>query len=265
MGKLFFLIASLFFVSHLTAQEKTKSKKEERKENRKIRIDALIRQEEEGVIVNKKHFLGGIKLNTDGYGVFAEKGLAKSVNKSLLFQLEMSERKHRKENKQFNNQNGAGPYLYGKINFFYPVKLGVQQQFLLGNKGNKNGLSLSANIGGGITLGVLRPYQLAYDSAGMQIFRGLGNSTKDSARFLNQPPLSGPNFGTGFNKSTLVPGAYTKAGVRFDYGKFNEVISAIEVGLCAEFYSKKIPQMVFSKDKNFFFSAYVYFLFGKRK
>lgn len=265
MKKVYFVIPALLVHVFLYAQNNTKTKKEERRELKKERINAVIKQEEEGVIANKKHFLLGIKLNTDGYGLFVEKGLAKSVNRALLFQFDIAERKHPKENKQFNVQNNAGPYLYGKINFFYPIKLGVQQQFLLGNKGNKNGLSLTANVGGGLTLGLLRPYLLAYDSMGIQIYRGLGKTTQDSVRFLTQPPTSGPNFGTGFNQSTLVPGAYTKASVRFDYGKYNEVVSAIEVGVTAEVYSKKIPQMVFSKNKNFFFSAYVSFLFGKRK
>jgi hypothetical protein len=266
MKKILFLITILSLSVHSFAQDNAKTKKEIRREKRKVRIDALIKQEEEGVIVNKKHFLGGLKLTTDGYGFFVEKGIAQSIKRSLLFQLEITERKHPRESKQFAI-NGAGPFVYGKINFFYPIKLGVQQQFLLGNKGNKNGVSLSANVGGGITLGMQRPYLLGFDSLGVQIFRGLGNTLADSARFLlqGQDPISGPNLSTGFNQLKVVPGFYTKAGLRFDYGKYNEVVSALEVGVIAEFYSKKIPQMVFAKDKNFFFSAYVSLIFGKRK
>ena len=247
------------------AQQKTKSSKEERREKRKDRITAMIKLEEEGVIVNKKHFVGGIKLNSDGYGGFLEKGIAQSVKRSLLFQLDISERKHPKELKQINRRTGAGPYIYGKINFLYPVKLGVQEQFLLGNKGNKNGVSVTANIGGGITLGLLRPYLLGYDSAGTQIFRGLTSNKNDSSRFINDDPISGPSLGTGFNKLKVNPGAYAKAAFRFDYGKYNEVVSGLEVGVTAEFYSKKIAQMVYSKENNFFFSAYIALIFGKRK
>jgi hypothetical protein len=261
------IIFSLFVVSLSLgsfAQQKTKSSKEERREKKKDRINAMMKLEEEGVITNKKHFVGGVKLNSDGYGGFLEKGIAQSVKRSLLFQLDISERKHPKEVKQIN-RNGAGPYVYGKINFFYPVKLGVQEQFLLGNKGNKNGVSVTANVGGGISLGLLRPYLLGYDSAGTQIFRGLTSNKFDSTRFLTFDPISGPNLGTGFNKLKVTPGAYAKAALRFDYGKYNEVVSGLEVGVTAEFYSKKIPQMVYSKENNFFFSAYVSLIFGKRK
>jgi hypothetical protein len=265
MKKIIFSLVILSLSAGAFAQQKTKSSKEERREKRKERVNAMMKLEEEGVITNKKHFLGGVKLTSDGYGGFIEKGIAQSVKRSILFQLDISERKHPKETKQINQNNGAGPYVYGKINFFYPVKLGVQEQFLLGNKGNKNGVSVTCNVGGGISLGFLRPYLLGYDSAGAQIFRGLTPNRNDSLRFINDDPISGPSLGTGFNKLKMTPGAYAKAALRFDYGKYNEVVSGLEVGVTAEFYSKKIPQMIFSKENNFFFSAYVAILFGKRK
>lgn len=262
MKKIIFSLLVIIVSLPSMAQEKAKTDREQKKERRKEHIAGIAKQEEEGVITYRKSFLGGIKLTTDGYGGFLEIGRAQSVKRATLFQLEITERKHPKEEKQYNQNNNAGPYIYGKINFFYPVKLGVQEQFLLGNKGNKNGVAITANAGGGLTLGLLRPYLLGYDSAGTQIFRGLAD---DSSRFLNDDPVSGPNFGTGFNKLKMTPGVYAKTGLRFDYGKYNELVSAIEVGLIAEYYTKPIPQMVYSKENKFFFSAYVSLLFGKRK
>ena len=262
MKKIFFSILIMSISAITFGQENSKSNKEVKREIRKERVTALMKQEEEGVITHQKSFVGGIKLSTDGYGGFIEMGRAQSIRKSLLFQLDISEKKHPKEEKQFNQNNGAGPYIYGKINYFYPVKLGVQLQYLLGNKGNKNGVSVSANAGGGFTIGLLRPYLLGYDSAGSQIFRGLAD---DSARFVFDDPVSGPNLGTGFNKLKVTPGVYAKGGLRFDYGKYNELISALEIGLVAEYYTKGIPQMIFSKENNLFFSAYVSLIFGKRK
>jgi hypothetical protein len=268
MKKIFFLLPLFLICISTYAQDKVKSKKEEKREKRRERIEAMIKLEEEGVITNKKHFVVALKANSDGYGGYLEKGLAQSVKRALLFQLEISERKHQKEEKQ--TSGFGGPFIYGKINFFYPVKLGVQEQFLLGNKGNKNGVSVSANVGGGITLGLLRPYLLGYqDTAaankGNTIYKGLEATTADSIRFLNQEPLSGPGFGVGYNKMKVNFGAYAKAALRFDYAKYNEVVRAVEVGITAEYYGKPVQQMIYSKDNNFFFSAYVALLFGNRK
>ncbi len=258
MRKLIFFLLILFFTVSCFAQSKKKQRQEEKREH----INSLIRQEEEGVITYKKSFLFGAKLITDGYGAFFELGRASSVKKSMLYQLEISERKDKKEEKVSYYANTV-PYIYGKINFFYPVKLGVQQQILLGNKSNKNGVSVTANYGGGISAGLLRPYYVQVQQ-GNQINYIKYNSA-DSAAFLTSKIFGGPSFGKGWSDMTVVPGLYAKAAVRFDYGSYNEVISAIEVGVTGDYYTKKVPLLAYNPEKQFFFSGYVSILFGKRK
>jgi hypothetical protein len=265
MKQITFILFILLLSASSFAQE-NKSAKKARKEEKRKKIDALIRQEEEGVISYKKTIGGGVKLNTDGYGGFFEIGRAKSVQKAMLFQLDISEKKHEKEYKSSPLISGASPFIYGKINFFYPVKLGIQLQMLLGNKTSKNGVSITGNLGGGLSLGLLRPYLVQVTKAGARTY--VGYNGPDSALFLNSYTdltASGPKFGTGWNKLKVTPGIYVKPAVRFDYGKFNEMINAVEVGVIGEFYSKKIPQMIYQKQKNLFLSAYVSIVFGKRK
>jgi hypothetical protein len=176
--------------------------------------------------------------------------------------LEITERNHPKEEKQHIDIS-TSPVKYGKINFFYPVKLGVQYQYLLGNKGNKNGVSITANMGGGVSIGLLRPYKVDVIIAGERKF--VGYESPDSSYFLDGPIYGGPNFGTGWNNLKVTPGIYLKPALRFDYGKYNEVVSAIEVGLIGEFYTKKIPQMIYTEQKQLFLSAYFTIMFGRRK
>jgi hypothetical protein len=139
----------------------------------------------------------------------------------------------------------------------------VQEQFLLGNKGNKNGVSITANGGGGFIAGLLRPYMVEVDKMGERKF--VQYNSNDSAYYLNGPFIGGPNLGTGWKNMKVTPGIYLKPAVRFDYGKYNELVSAIEVGVIGEFYFKKIQQMINLDQKQLFFSAYVSILFGKRK
>jgi hypothetical protein len=258
MRKLIFFLLILSFSVSCFAQSKKKQRQEEKREH----INSLIKQEEEGVIAYKKSFLFGAKLITDGYGAFFELGRASSIKKSLLYQLEISERKDKKEEKVSYYANTV-PYIYGKINYFYPVKLGVQQQILLGNKSNKNGVSVTANYGGGISAGLLRPYYVQVQQ-GNQI-NYIKYHSADSAAFLTSKIYGGPSFGKGWSDLTVVPGLYAKAAVRFDYGTYNEVISAIEVGVTGDYYTKKVPLLAYNPQKQFFFSGYVSILFGKRK
>lgn len=263
MKQLIICIAAVAFSFSALAQQTKKTTKQTRKEEKRAKINAQVRAEEEGVIAYKKHFVFGLKLTSDGYGISFEKGYAKSIKKANLFQLEITERKHQKEEKQSNPNSPTAPLIYGKLNYFYPVKLGFQKQFLLGNKSNKNGVSISANIGGGLSLGLLRPYEVEVDKAGQRTF--VRYDSPDSLLFVNGPYYGGPTLGKGWNHLKMTPGLYVKPAVRFDYGKYNDLVAAIEVGVAAEFYTKKIPQMLYNKQKQFFFSAYFTILFGKRK
>src|SRR3954464_6118645 len=101
MKKIFLLFITIAFLSPAMAQE-SKTIKKSKKEERKLRINAIARQEEEGVIKYKRHTVFGVKLTTDGYGGFIEVLRAQSVKKALLFQLDISERKHQREAKQSN-------------------------------------------------------------------------------------------------------------------------------------------------------------------
>lgn len=265
MKQLLILIAAVAFSVSAFAQEKSKSTKKSRKEEKRAKINALIKAEEEGVIAYKKHYAFGIKLNTDGYGFSFEKAYAKSVKRATIYQLEITERKHKKEEKQSNLAIPASPIIYGKINFFYPIKLGVQKQFLFANKSNKNGVSITGNIGGGFIVGLLRAYEIEVDDFGGR--RYIRYDSPDSLIFADPSGRlpAGPNLGRGWNHMKVTPGLYAKPGLRFDYGRYNDLVAAIEVGVIAEYYTKKIPQMISNDEKQFFFSAYFTLMFGKRK
>jgi len=53
--------------------------------------------------------------------------------------------------------------------------------------------------------------------------------------------------------------------MRFDYGRYNESVSALEIGMSLEVYASKIPLMVLQEDKRLFFQGYIAILFGRRK
>jgi len=156
---LFFLvIAALPCFAQESNMSSSQKRSQERREKKKEKIDSLINQEEEGIINYRKQTDFGAKLTSDGYGIFMDIGRAKSVKRSVLYQLEIGERKSAREIKQSNtNDPASSPFILGKENFFYYTKLGVQEQFLLANKANKNGVNITCNIGGGLSFAILRP------------------------------------------------------------------------------------------------------------
>ena len=75
----------------------------------------------------------------------------------------------------------------------------------------------------------------------------------------------GAGFTVGWGNVTFKPGLNAKLAMRFDYGRFNQTISAIEAGMTGEYFLGKIPLVYLVPQRQFFFNGYVAFLFGSRK
>ena len=266
----------LFFATIVVATSAQKSKKkdkDEKKEAKREKINAMIKQAEEGVLIYNKQSLFGIQARTNGYGVFYELGRMKTNYKTNIYRIDITEIKNHKEVKLTANDPGnpasfffTNPFIYGKINNFYQVTLGFGQQYMLGQKGNKNGVAVSAVYNAGLAIGLLRPYYLDVDDPTTGQSKKIKYSVEDSVLFLNPPTINGgTGISKGWSEMKIKPGAFAKAALRFDYGRYNEMVSAVEVGLSADFYASKIPIMVAQKDKQLFFQAYLAIVFGRRK
>jgi hypothetical protein len=267
------LLSFLFVGMGYTQQRKLSPAQEEKlrlKNERREKINQLIKQEEEGALIYQKQITQGIHFNTDGWSVFYEKGKYKSITTTNLWWVEIGEHRHPKEERTPTASSVQGfiilsNYVYGKQNNLYDVKLGFGQQKLIGGKGNKNGVAVSAIYGGGITAGLLKPYYLQIQNPSTQRQEDIKYDNNDQL-FLDPTIILGKgSFSKGFSEMQFVPGGHVKGALRFDYGRYNEVVSALEVGLKATYFSKKMPVMLLNDEKSLFFNAYISVIFGKRK
>jgi hypothetical protein len=280
--KLHLILLLLLVGGSLQAQTNNSSRqsKKEEKEQKRLKRIALFKEREEGENTYERDFSVGGRLNTDGWGGFLEMGFRKNRKIVNYFQFEFSEKKDPHELKrsgayigtnQFGQSFTERPFIYLKQNNFYPVKLGMGQRYLIGGKGNKNGVEVSAIYYGGISVGLVKPYYVNMeDPSGSQriISAKYGMGPEYDKNFTDINKISGgAGFGKGWSELKVTPGLHARAGMRFDWAHFNEVVSALEVGVNAEYYTKEIPIMVDSdtnKHKQFFFNAYVSLQFGKR-
>jgi len=258
-----------------TTTQKTVSEQDKKKQERKDKMNQMIKEEEEGAMIYSKQSAFGFKMNTDGWGASYEHGKYKTIKKTNVWWLEFGERKSHKEEKITTGQDIGGgfilvgnPYIYGKQNNFYYLKLGLGQQLLIGGKGNKNGVAVSALYGGGLTMGYLKPYYLNVQDDNLNNIdvKYVGTDSTSKSYFLDPNRINGASgFTKGFGEGKLVPGGFVRAALRFDYGRFNEFLSAFEVGINAEYYSKKMPILINNPEKQFFFNGYIAIEFGRRK
>jgi hypothetical protein len=278
------VFVAIFLVTYLSSytQEVNRSsknvQKEAKRKARQEKISNFIRQQEEGALVFNNQHIYGFRLNTDGWGVFYEYAKMRSVKVANTFGFEFAEKKHPKEKKMSdiiplsgNVGTEGNPFVYGKQNIFYQLKPSFGQQRMIGAKANKNGIALHWIYSGGISLGFLRPYYINV------IYREENFSYNEKTDLFNAETLAqfdnlyprgywfeGTGLKYGWDEMKIVPGLHAKSGLRFDYGRFNELVSAIEVGLNAEYYFNDIQILVNNDPLKFFFNAYVAILIGKR-
>ena len=270
MKKLFLSILATVVIVSLHAQDSSsvaQPAQRNKKSSKKEKMQNLMKMEEEGDLIFNKQTIFGVKLATDGYGLYFEKGKFKTPTRTILYQFELNEKKSNKEHHVSFSPDGFNvsslvPY---KTNNFYELKGSIGEQRLIGGKGNKNGVAVMALYSGGISLGLLKPYYVnvqddGTDSTYRRTFAQLQSDTSSTERVTG---AAGPFVGWGHLK--VKPGLNGKVAMRFDYGRLNQTISAIEVGLTGEYYFGKIAQVTLVPQKQFFFNAYICLLFGSRK
>ncbi len=247
-----------------TAREKRRMLKEEK-------VTRWRELEEEGAIVFNRQTGLALKLTTDGYAFGVEWGRSRTPKRSRLYWFEFAERKNLKEQKLTNYTivNGylvsGRPFIYGKTNTFFSMKLGYGQQQVIGFKGNKSGVGILGVYGGGLSFAFLKPYYL-------DVVDGNTNETKqirysdNNDLFLQSSSIIGySGFGKGLNQLNVIPGIFIKGALRFDLGKYNDFLSCIEVGVNAEAYTSPAPIIAKVAPQQVFFNAYIGFLIGGRK
>ena len=266
------IILYLLFLTPFYAISQSTEKRETRKERiakDNTKVKKMQAEAEKGAIIFNKQSALTISLRSDGYAIGYEHGKYKKIDKTNLWWFQFGERKHTKEEKlvqEFAGFQVGNPYIYGKINNFYFLNIGFGQQKLLGEKSSKNGIAVSATYGGGLTLGMLKPYYLEVLSRTPGQTEEIKYSDDNIGRYLNKDSIIGSaGFGKGFGEIKYVPGVFAKGAIRFDYGKFNDIVSALEIGLSAEYYTQKMPILLLNKEKTFFITGYISLIFGSRK
>jgi len=224
-----------------------------------------------------REFSGGIKFNSDGYGIFLDKGWLKggedfgSENKDKLFnvrllEFELMERKHPKE-KRTNSAPGfigiqSNSYILGKVNNFYVAKLGYGNRRMIAGKPDPGCFSIHWVYLGGVSVGLVKPYYLRIYGEGDKKYV----DSSDIETFINPNNIEGrSSFFKGFNELKVVPGLYFKTGLHFDFSSSRKTLWALEIGINGEAYTQKIQQMVLSDPKSMFLNFYAGLSFGKLK
>lgn len=224
-------------------------------------------------------FTGSIQIATNGYGILLTAGKAfdyqsfgygneEKFYNTHYIELEFSERLHQKEYKDFSYTSILGTiilqneesYIYGKTNKVYNARLSYGQRRLLGGRGEPGSPLIQYFISGGLSLSLVKPYYLQqasgnyvkYDSTSRVAFL-------DKATIIGKAP-----FSKGMDELETVFGLHLKGGLHFDFAKRSSRISAINIGVSADYHFGEISQMADYAPKAFFANIFLNYQFGRR-
>ncbi len=212
---------------------------------------------------------GGFRLNSNGWGVYADIGKVKTkdmrhsdmFHNVRLIQIELDEKKDPKE-LRITSTSGTGisTYIYGKINNFYTVKLGWGFRRMIAGKPDPGSVSIHWVNCGGFALGLLKPYYINTT--------GDPNAIKfkdDEANFLYKGNIvGGAGFTKGISEMTFIPGCHFKSALHFDFSANRKNVIGVEAGFNAEYYSTAVQLMANEKATNYFVDLFVAAQFGRR-
>ena len=218
-------------------------------------------------------------LNSNGFGANYRYGKRIDAANKRLFEVDFAYMKDPKEKKRdsyvINNFSAPKRYVHGKKNLAFDFRFGYGKQHEKYRKHDLGGIAIRYfyNIGPSVVL--LKPI---YYDAGERIDTGIdvfSKPEKYNAKWDSQNIyiIGRASFFKGFDEIRPIPGVFGKFGFNFDFGKQDRIVHALETGIIAEGFMKKLDIMDFTylgseprkvaQNQQFFLTIYVSYRFGR--
>lgn len=203
-------------------------------------------------------------LHSNGFGANYRYGYYRDARNQFLIDADFAYVKHPKEVKTlvaYDYQTRR--YVYGKENLFWELKGTAGWQKELYRKYDKNGISVRLFYSGGLSIGFLKP--IYYEVYSFSPITGVAESM-ELQKFnpsIHQSNIGGRGpFFKGFNELKVMPGAYGKFGMSFEYSQRDAIIHALEAGVSFTLYPTDMSIMATEENNFFFFNLFVGYRFG---
>lgn len=230
--------------------------------------------EEVGFLYNRETTFNFRLATNRSFGIGMEWGRLRTYNKTKTLSLGISEMKHPKEQKQNaapSVRRSARPFVYGKKNSLFVLRSGWGLKRYYSEKAKQKGVAVGISYSIGPSLGLLKPYYLTLNLEGTSAGTGrptaVKYSQKNEADFLNNSKILGAApFTQGLGEISVLPGGTASIAYHMDWGAFDEMVKAMDIGLTVDVFARKAPIFVNQEqNQQVFFNFFLSLQFGKRK
>jgi len=228
-----------------------------------VATQTFAQREDAGNYEYDKEFVFGINKNTNGglIGGFVFKAGTRIDDTQFSFlAVEFSNVKNPKE-VRYNTVLGNS-YIYGKSNYLYSIRPQYGRELILFKKAPNQGVQVSALAAIGPSFGLIAPYYIEYALNRVETVTEQYDPEKHQSRFNI---LGTGRLFEGLGKSEFAFGANLKAALNFEFGVFRSNVTALELGYMLEGFTKEIPLIPTTENKQLFQSVYFTFFYGFRK
>jgi hypothetical protein len=226
--------------------------------------------DDQGRTLYSKEIYGGPVIHGGGWGLQFFYGKYSTAADRHLFGAEIVGMKHPKEIKSYNPfyEDSRG-YFFGKLNSLLIFRPTYGRKHRITEKIRKSGVEVNYVWGIGPSLALLKPVylQIGYRIDGEKTppYDNILEERYDPEKHFANNIFGRASWFRGLNELSVVPGAFGRAALNFEYADTNSGLRALEVGASLDAYPKAIPIMAESENvvnKQFFLEFYIAMQFG---
>lgn len=230
-------------------------------------------------IVYRKERAFEARIHTNGGLIGMNFGKIKTYYKTNYYHLSIGYLKDPREKRQNRNLSFSFPdrsraFAFGKQNSVINLRGGVGAKRFISEKAKRKGIAIGYDYQIGPSIAILKPYylELLYrvENGGVtdRVLRTERYTPENAEKFTTYNDVfGGAGYFTGFGDFGVVPGIQMQLGLFFSMGAFDKYVKALEIGIMADVYSKKLPIMIETEEisnKPYFVNFYLKFIMGRR-
>jgi len=232
-------------------------------------FDTEIYDSTENLILYERQRTYSIVLHSLGLGFQFRNGKRVNYFRTRMWEIEFVSMKSYKQVKLLNPYfTNARRYVYGKLNDAFFLRGGMAWKKLLNRKPYWGGVELRWMYGGGVSLGIAKPYYLYvlyfYDTGDGYYTYDIQTERFDSSSQSWDDIYGRAPFTIGLGEITLHPGIYLKTALNFEFGVRSTKIKALEIGGTIDIIPLGMSIMADKSNQIFFPTLFLNFSFGKR-
>ena len=227
-----------------------------------LSIESFAQREDMGNYDYDKEYMFGLNKNTNGglIGGFVFKAGTRIDDTQFSFwALEFSNVKNPKETR-YNTVLGNS-YIFGKSNYLYSIRPQYGREIILFKKAPNQGVQVSALAAIGPSFGLIAPYYIEYALNRVETVREQYDPEVHQSSFNI---LGTGRLFEGLGESEFAFGGNLKAALSFEFGVFRSNATGLELGYMLEGFTKEIPLIPTTDNRQLFQSVYFTFFYGFR-